>query len=99
AEAPASLECAEWGTLQIGDNRLIIGLVKRVHVREALFDPETLRRARERRPAARSVRSWGARRESRRVTRDRSPPALQSALARAGPGGTPAVPSSRPTPS
>ncbi|HSI14690.1 MAG TPA: flavin reductase family protein [Chthoniobacter sp.] len=43
AEAPASLECQEWGTLQIGDNRLIIGLVKRVHVRDALLDPETLR--------------------------------------------------------
>jgi flavin reductase (DIM6/NTAB) family NADH-FMN oxidoreductase RutF len=43
AEAPASLECAEWGTLQIGDNRLIIGLVKRIHVRDELFDPETLR--------------------------------------------------------
>jgi flavin reductase (DIM6/NTAB) family NADH-FMN oxidoreductase RutF len=43
AEAPASLECVEWGTLQIGDNRLIIGLIKRVHVRDALFDPETLR--------------------------------------------------------
>src|SRR5882757_8865512 len=39
AEAPASLECAEWGTLQIGGNRLIIGLVKRVHIRDALFDP------------------------------------------------------------
>jgi flavin reductase (DIM6/NTAB) family NADH-FMN oxidoreductase RutF len=43
AESPASLECAEWGTLQIGDNRLIIGLVKRVHVRDALIDSETLR--------------------------------------------------------
>jgi len=43
AEAPASLECAEWGTLQIGDNRLIIGLVKRVHIRDDIFDPETLR--------------------------------------------------------
>ena len=43
AEAPASLECVEWGTLQIGENRLIIGLIKRVHVRDALFDPETLR--------------------------------------------------------
>lgn len=43
AEAPASLECTEWGTLQIGDNRLIIGLVKRVHVRDELFDPETAR--------------------------------------------------------
>jgi flavin reductase (DIM6/NTAB) family NADH-FMN oxidoreductase RutF len=42
-EAPASLECSEWGTLQIGDNRLIIGLVKRVHVRDELLDPATLR--------------------------------------------------------
>jgi flavin reductase (DIM6/NTAB) family NADH-FMN oxidoreductase RutF len=43
AESPASLECKEWGTLQIGDNRLIIGLVKRLHVRDGLIDPETLR--------------------------------------------------------
>jgi len=43
AEAPASLECVEWGTLQIGDNRLIIGLVKRVHVRDELFDPVKMR--------------------------------------------------------
>ncbi|MEP6669842.1 MAG: flavin reductase family protein [Chthoniobacter sp.] len=43
AEAPASLECAEWATLQIGNNRLIIGVVKRVHIRDALFDPETMR--------------------------------------------------------
>jgi flavin reductase (DIM6/NTAB) family NADH-FMN oxidoreductase RutF len=43
AEAPASLECVEWGTLQIGGNRLIIGLVKRIHVRDELFDPVTSR--------------------------------------------------------
>ena len=43
AESPASLECEEWGTLQIGNNRLIIGLVKRVHVRDEFFDPETFR--------------------------------------------------------
>lgn len=43
AEAPASFECHEWGTLQIGDNRLIIGLVKRVHVSDELFDTEMLR--------------------------------------------------------
>jgi flavin reductase (DIM6/NTAB) family NADH-FMN oxidoreductase RutF len=42
-EAPASLECAEWGTLQIGGNRIVIGLVRRVHVRDELIDPETLR--------------------------------------------------------
>lgn len=43
AEAPASFECREWGTLQIGGNRLIIGLVQRLHVRDELIDPETLR--------------------------------------------------------
>jgi flavin reductase (DIM6/NTAB) family NADH-FMN oxidoreductase RutF len=43
AEAPASLECVEWGTLQIGGNRLVIGLIKRVHVRDELFDPKTSR--------------------------------------------------------
>ena len=43
AEAPASLECVEWGTLQIGDNRLIIGLVKRLHVRDELIDADKLR--------------------------------------------------------
>jgi flavin reductase (DIM6/NTAB) family NADH-FMN oxidoreductase RutF len=42
-DAPASLECVEWGTLQIGDNRLIIGLVRRLHVRDELIDPQTLR--------------------------------------------------------
>jgi flavin reductase (DIM6/NTAB) family NADH-FMN oxidoreductase RutF len=42
-EAPASLECNEWGTLQIGGNRVIIGLVRRVHVRDALIDPQKLR--------------------------------------------------------
>lgn len=43
AGAPAALECAEWGTVQIGDNRLIIGMVLRVHLRDELIDPATLR--------------------------------------------------------
>ncbi len=43
AESPVSLECKEWGTLQIGDNRVVIGLVKRLHVRDDLFDPEKKR--------------------------------------------------------
>lgn len=38
AESPASLECTEYQTLQIGANRLVIGLVKRIHVREELLD-------------------------------------------------------------
>lgn len=43
AEAPASLECTEWGTLQIGGNRVTIGLVKRVCVRDDLFDADAMR--------------------------------------------------------
>ena len=42
-EAPASLECVEWGTLQIGGNRMVIGLIKRVHLRDELFDVATKR--------------------------------------------------------
>jgi flavin reductase (DIM6/NTAB) family NADH-FMN oxidoreductase RutF len=42
-ESPVSLECKEWGTLQIGDNRMIIGLIKRVHLRDELFDAEKTR--------------------------------------------------------
>ena len=42
-ESPASLECTEWGTLQIGGNRVVIGLIKRLHVREELFDVEKKR--------------------------------------------------------
>ena len=43
AEAPASLECSEWGTLQIGENRVIVGIVKRVHLRDECFDAEKQR--------------------------------------------------------
>jgi flavin reductase (DIM6/NTAB) family NADH-FMN oxidoreductase RutF len=42
-EAPASLECQEWGTLQVGGNRVIIGLIKRLHVRDELFDVQNKR--------------------------------------------------------
>jgi flavin reductase (DIM6/NTAB) family NADH-FMN oxidoreductase RutF len=42
-ESPANLECAEWGTLQIGGNRVVIGLVKRLHLRDELFDAEKKR--------------------------------------------------------
>src|ERR1700722_5835079 len=43
AEAPASLECVEWGTLQIGGNRMVIGLIKQLHLRDELFDAENKR--------------------------------------------------------
>ena len=42
-ESPASLECVEWGTLQIGDNRVVIGLIKRIHLRDELYDAEKKR--------------------------------------------------------
>jgi flavin reductase (DIM6/NTAB) family NADH-FMN oxidoreductase RutF len=37
-ESPVSLECTEWGTLNIGENRVVIGVIKRVHLRDELFD-------------------------------------------------------------
>ena len=43
AEAPVSIECREWGTLQIGGNRLVIGLAGTMHVRDGILDPGTLR--------------------------------------------------------
>jgi flavin reductase (DIM6/NTAB) family NADH-FMN oxidoreductase RutF len=42
-ESPASLECVEWGTLQIGGNRVVIGLIKRLHLRDELYDAENRR--------------------------------------------------------
>ena len=42
-ESPASLECVEWGTLQIGNNRVVIGVVKRLHLRNEFFDAEKKR--------------------------------------------------------
>lgn len=41
AEAPAALECRCHSILEIGANRLIIGEVLRVHVRDGILDPET----------------------------------------------------------
>jgi flavin reductase (DIM6/NTAB) family NADH-FMN oxidoreductase RutF len=38
AEAPVALECTEHSTLEIGSNRLIIGIVHFVHVREGILD-------------------------------------------------------------
>jgi flavin reductase (DIM6/NTAB) family NADH-FMN oxidoreductase RutF len=43
AESPVNLECTEWGTLQIGENRVIIGLIKLIHLRDELFDSEKRR--------------------------------------------------------
>ena len=43
AESPVNLECVEWGTLHIGGNRVVIGLIKRLHLRDELFDAEKKR--------------------------------------------------------
>ncbi len=43
AEAPVALECREWGTLEIGRNRVVIGVVRRVHLRDAFWDATTRR--------------------------------------------------------
>lgn len=43
AAAPAALECKVHSIQQIGENRLIFGIVHRVQVRDELFDMETLR--------------------------------------------------------
>lgn len=42
-ESPVSMECHEWGTLQIGSNRLVIGVIKRLHLRDDLFDAQKKR--------------------------------------------------------
>src|SRR5579862_320464 len=42
-ESSVNFECFEWGTLQVGGNRLVIGLIKRVHLRDELFDVEKKR--------------------------------------------------------
>lgn len=42
AEAPVAFECREWATLEIGANRMVIGVVHHLHVRDGLLDPETL---------------------------------------------------------
>lgn len=41
AEAPVSFECRSHSIIEIGDNRLIIGEILRVHVRDGILDPET----------------------------------------------------------
>jgi len=42
AEAPVSFECREWATLEIGSNRMVVGTVHYAHIRDGIFDPETL---------------------------------------------------------
>jgi flavin reductase (DIM6/NTAB) family NADH-FMN oxidoreductase RutF len=39
-EAPASLECREYTTIEIGNSRVILGLVLAINVRDDLVDPK-----------------------------------------------------------
>ncbi len=41
AQAPAALECTEHSTIEVGSNRLVIGIVHRVHARQGLIDPNS----------------------------------------------------------
>lgn len=43
AAAPAALECRVHSIQQIGENRIVFGIVHRVHVREEFFESETMR--------------------------------------------------------
>lgn len=43
AECPVALECIEHQTVEIGANRLVIGVVKHLHVRDGLLDAATYR--------------------------------------------------------
>jgi len=42
AGAPVALECREWSTIEIGQNRLVIGLIDYVHTRDGVLNPQTL---------------------------------------------------------
>ncbi|MEM7014461.1 MAG: flavin reductase family protein [Verrucomicrobiota bacterium] len=42
AEAPVALECREWSTLEFGENRLVIGVVDLVYVRDGVLNPDSL---------------------------------------------------------
>ena len=43
AAAPAAMECKVHSIQEIGANRLVLGIVHRVHVRDEIIDAETLR--------------------------------------------------------
>lgn len=43
AKAEVALECIEHQTIEIGDNRLVLGIVQHIFVRDGLCHPETYR--------------------------------------------------------
>ena len=42
AESPVSMECTEHSTIEIGRDRIVLGIISRLHVRDGIIDPETL---------------------------------------------------------
>lgn len=40
-DAAVAMECREWGMMEIGENRLVLGIVHHIHVRDGVIDPET----------------------------------------------------------
>jgi len=40
SEAPIALECTEHQTMEIGANRLVIGIVQHIYVKDGILDPE-----------------------------------------------------------
>ncbi|NNE90088.1 MAG: flavin reductase family protein [Verrucomicrobiales bacterium] len=42
AESPVSMECREHSTIEIGRDRLIVGTITKLHVRDGILDPESL---------------------------------------------------------
>lgn len=43
AVSKVQLECKHWGTLEIGANRVVFGLVEYLHVQDGILDPQTFR--------------------------------------------------------
>ena len=43
AESPVAMECREHSTLEIGFNRLVLGIVQHIHVADGLLNPENYR--------------------------------------------------------
>lgn len=41
AEAPIALECTEHQTIEVGSNRLVIGIVQHLFAKDGLLDPDT----------------------------------------------------------
>jgi flavin reductase (DIM6/NTAB) family NADH-FMN oxidoreductase RutF len=41
-DAAVAFECREWGMVEVGGNRLILGIIQHVHVRDGILNPDNL---------------------------------------------------------